>query len=213
MSQKIKIVILTSTAGWKKMKYQRNRGFQSRNIEKDDLHVILMSDKRSLDEIKKECSDTPPTHLAYHISVNGPKGIFNLELTDTYLKDCHCKGFHHHNTEGTFYKDIIPLVYEIDKDDESKETINKIKKIIDRHFQAELNIALNLLHDIYSGAPKKYIEDKNEEVIDGFKTEDKQEIKDAYNALVEDSEDWEYDHSQQEKLRTLRDKLLSFAIQ
>jgi len=74
--------------------------------------------------------------------------------------------------------------------------------------EGDLETALKLLHDIYSGKIKNEFETEENKTI-----RENSDIVGAYNTLVGNTDDWEYDDSiHQEKLIALRDKILLLSI-
>lgn len=170
--------------------------------------IYLLSDRQSKEDLEEFWSRIENI-------INGNENVHFIHHTKpdaTVVKFIKKKGYktysgsHEEGIEGYQYYD--PLKHLLTGVSNETEILKKWGEI----FESEntLEIALNLLHDIYSGKSKsKFESNENKEIREhGSK---------AYEALLgqEAGEDWKYEYTQenQEKLSILRDSLLSYATQ
>ncbi len=137
------------------------------------------------------------TFIALHDSKQGGR------ITDWKSKNMNAmvKAFSHSETDGTFYKVVIPKLLD------NTLTLDDVL----RFFPSTLESALRLLHDIYDGKPKSEFDNKANELL---KADDMSDAKTAYKTLVTNGNDWKYEDSEEDrtKLAKLRDELLKVAV-
>lgn len=146
-------------------------------------------------EIREDTTSIPITldnvqFIAIHNTSQGD----SISLWRRKNKGVMVNGFSHSNEPNTFYKEIIPKV--LDK----SLTVEDIYK----YFPSALELSLNLLHDIYSGIPKKQFYE-NEIYKDLI------EQANATELIDEIKEDWCFTEKDNSILKNLRDKLLTYA--
>ncbi len=175
--------------------------------------IWLVNDQLCLNKFKKHFEGIKNSdHVEY---------VFHSQKVDeviAYLKEQNCvvnkNGFEgrHEPVEsnGKYYPEIEALKDNEGECDESKLTQDYFNKLWWQfESKSELEQALNLLHNIYSGKPKNEFETSENKEI-----REHEDAKDAYITLIGENsnDDWTYDYSCEKKLADLRDKLLTIAM-
>jgi len=121
-------------------------------------------------------------------------------------------GSHEDGING--YRYYKPLKRLLTENHNEEEILQEWYKIFDS--ENTLEQSLKLLHDIYTGKPKKDIRDQKGKITQiGFESlnnkglREQKDNEETYKLLVGDFDDWKYDHTQHARLTDLRDILLS----
>lgn len=172
--------------------FMKNNFSNVNNIEKIEIgnsfEIYLFSDKHS--EISKlvQCfqkNSITPDFMALHAGEQGKE----IEKYRESFPKAQVDSFHHTPDDNDFYKDILSKIL-------SK---NLTDKDIEKFFKPQLNLALNILHQIYNGEQLSNIEGLKK--YEGIK---------EYEALVKLMGDgtFNYDDKHITALKDFRDEIL-----